>query len=351
MCREKWGEFLTLYFFHIKGLTKEFFEFKVYFMNIVVFGLGAIGIVYAVSLKKSGHRVFGVTKEQYLKFFEDKKFKIKGIFGEKEAVLDGVYRDCNNLVDKGIDLIIVSVKSFDTEPVVRELKKVVRDKTYILLAQNGYGNYEIAAKELGSEHVILGRVIFGSKLIDRNFAEVTVIADDVIIGQPDRAIDESIFDRISKIMCEAGIPTRYSDDVYSILWDKIIYNCALNPLGAILECNYGALASNKYSKEIMNKVIEEIFIVTKANGIKLKWNNHSEYIEHFYSKLIPPTKEHFPSMYYDLKNGKKTEIDALNGAIVRLGNKKSISCFVNEVLWGLIKSKEEFLKEEKSGNF
>lgn len=320
-------------------------------MNVVVFGLGAIGIVYAVSLKKYGHRVFGVTKERYLKYFEDRKFKIKGLFGEKEALLDGIYKDINNLLNEEIDLIILSVKSFDTEVAVKELKKIVSDKTFVLLAQNGYGNYEIASKELGSKHVILGRVIFGSKLIDRNFAEVTVIADDVIIGQPESKIDKSILIEISKTFTEAGIPTRYSENVYSILWDKIIYNCALNPLGAILECNYGTLAENSYTKKIMNKIIEEIFYVAKVNKIKLNWETPLDYIEHFYSKLIPPTKEHFPSMYYDLKSGKKTEIDALNGAIVKLGNSKSILCPVNEILWSLIKSKENFLHQQKSGSF
>lgn len=312
-------------------------------MNIVVCGLGAIGIVYAVSLKNSGHRVFGITKGQYLKYFYDKKLKIKGIFGEKEATLDGIYKDCDNLLSEDIDLIILSVKSFDTEVAIKELKKIVKNKTFVLLAQNGYGNYEIASKELGSKHVILGRVIFGSKLIEKNFAEVTVIADDVVIGQPESMIENSSLIEIAKIFTEAGIPTKYSENVYAILWDKILYNCALNPLGAILECNYGKLAENSYTKNIMNKIIEEIFIVTKANSIKLNWKSHIEYIEHFYRVLIPPTKEHYPSMYYDLRNGKKTEIDALNGAIVKLGNTKTIPCPVNEVIWSLIKSKENFM--------
>ena len=323
-------------------MTKKVINFNVKYMNIAVFGLGAIGIVYAVSLKNAGHRVFGVTKEIYLKYFKDKKFKIKGIFGEKEVVLDGVYKDCEPLKNYDIDLVILSVKSFDTQRAIKEIKKIVKANTYVLLAQNGYGNYEIASRVLGVEHVILGRVIFGSKLVNKNFEEVTVIADDVIIGQPDQAIDRSVLVGISEMMNEGGIPTKYSEDVYPILWDKIIYNCALNPLGAILECNYGTLASNKNTRKIMNSVIKEIFTVTKANNIKLNWQNHEEYIDFFYNKLIPPTKEHYPSMYYDLKAGKKTEIDALNFAIVILGNKKNVTCPVNEVLSNLIKSKEKF---------
>ncbi|MCX7771212.1 MAG: 2-dehydropantoate 2-reductase, partial [Proteobacteria bacterium] len=216
-------------------------------MNIVVFGLGAIGIVYAVSLKNSGHKVFGITKGKYLDKLSNPFFKIKGIFGEKEAVLDGVFKDCDLLINENIDLVILSVKAFDTEVAIREIKKIIKDNTLVILAQNGYGNYELACKELGANHVILGRVIFGSKLLSINVAEVTVIADDVVIGQPENKINKEILLNIAKILDNSGIPTRYSEDVYAILWDKIIYNCALNPLGAILECNYGSLASNPYT--------------------------------------------------------------------------------------------------------
>ncbi len=93
----------------------------------------------------------------------------------------------------------------------------------------------------------------------------------------------------------------------------------------------------------MNNIIHEIFEVTKANNIKLNWSSPEEYIKNFYEKLIPPTAKHYPSMYYDLKSGKKTEIDALNGAIVKLAKKKGLKAPVNETITELIKFKENQL--------
>lgn len=309
-------------------------------MNIVVLGLGAIGLVYAVSLKACGYQVYGITKEKYLQYFSKKSLKITGIFGEKEVLLDGIYSDVEDLPDTKVDLIILSVKSFDTKSAVLKIKKIVKEETLVLLAQNGYGNYEVAKDILGDTHVILGRVIFGSKLLETGVAEVTVIADDVVIGQPDLAIDDVRIMKLAELFSICGIPTRFSKDVYPILWDKILYNCALNPLGAILECSYGTLADCFETKMIMNEIIREIFEVTKKAKIKLLWENVDDYLNHFYHNLIPPTKNHFPSMYYDIKSGKKTEIDALNGAIVRLAKENMVSCLTNELITNLIKSKE-----------
>ena len=90
----------------------------------------------------------------------------------------------------------------------------------------------------------------------------------------------------------------------------------------------------------MDAVIDEIFLVARAHGITLNWASPEAYREHFYTRLVPPTAAHFPSMYYDVKCRKRLEIDALNGAIVRLAREKGISVPVNETITDIIKAKE-----------
>jgi 2-dehydropantoate 2-reductase len=316
-------------------------EYKEGKMKFLIFGLGALGTVFATCLKSSGHTVYAFVKEKHLTNLKDRKLKVTGLFGEKEAEIDGYFINPEDLKNKAIDLIILSVKAFDTHKAVSQIQRFIKPDTLVLLAQNGYGNYEIAKELLGKEKVILGRVIFGARVIEPGYAEVTVIADDVVIGQPDKAISLTKLEEIAQIFREAGIPTRVSEEVYAILWDKILYNSALNPLGALLECTYGDLARIEETRVLMNKIIEEIFEVTKANGIQLNWKNAEEYKKHFYEKLIPPTAKHFPSMYYDLRSGKRTEIDALNGAIVKLAKKVGLKAEVNEVITNLVKAKEK----------
>jgi 2-dehydropantoate 2-reductase len=312
-------------------------------MKILVFGLGALGTVFATFLKEDGHEVYGITKEKYLKNIKSKPLEVIGIWGEHRASLDEISSNIQDFKDINFDLIILTVKSYDTKKAVKEIKPLIGKDTVVLVAQNGYGNYEIVSKEIGKEHTILGRVIFGSKIVEIGKAEVTVIADPTRIGQPENAIPEEKIRKIAEIIDKSGVPTKYDKNVYKLLWDKIIYNCALNPLGAILECNYGTLAENEETRTVMNKIIKEIFSVAKAQNIELNWKSPDEYIKHFYKNLIPPTAQHYPSMYHDLKSKKRLEIDALNGAIVNLAKEKNMEVPVNETITNLIKAKEKLI--------
>ncbi|WP_457621264.1 ketopantoate reductase family protein [Persephonella sp.] len=313
-------------------------------MNIVVFGLGAVGTVFATFLKKSGHKVYGITKDKYLNDLKSSELRVKGIWKDHKVKLDGIFSSVSPLKEEKIDLIILSVKSYDTQSAVKSLKDIVSEKTKVIVAQNGYGNYEIVSKEIGKEHTLLARVIFGSKIIKPGFAEVTVNADDVRIGDPSKTIPEEEIIKIACIIKNAGIPASYDPDVYKTLWDKILYNCALNPLGALLGCSYGNLAENENTRNIMNRIIDEIFEVAKARNIELNYKSSKEYIHHFYENLIPPTKDHYPSMYYDIKSGKKTEIDSLNGAIVKLAEEIGIYVPVNRTITEMVRFKERGLK-------
>jgi len=123
--------------------------------------------------------------------------------------------------------------------------------------------------------------------------EVTSSPDDVRIGQPHDAVDP---DRIRAIAAEinaAGIPTSYAANVAAILWNKILYNAALNPLGAVLECTYGQLAENPGTRQVMDRIIDEIFQVAQAHGMPLNWKTPEEYRQHFYTRLVLPRQSIF----------------------------------------------------------
>ncbi|HUI67106.1 MAG TPA: 2-dehydropantoate 2-reductase [Nitrospirota bacterium] len=308
--------------------------------TILVTGLGALGTVFATLLKKAGCSVFALTKDKYLPAHSNRRVRVTGIWGEHEAALDGIYSSIDPLRKRKIDIIILTVKSYDTAAAIAQVKPLVGEHTLVITAQNGYGNYEIVSTVVGKERTLLARIIFGVKLHAPGQAEVTVIADDVRIGQPHGAVDRNRVQKVAVVLTAAGIPTSYAENVYAILWDKILYNAALNPLGAVLECTYGQLAENAETRQIMNSIIDEIFRVAKAHGMPLNWKSAEEYLKHFYTNLVPSTSKHFPSMYYDVKAFKRLEIDALNGAIVMLARDMGIRVPVNETITGLLRAKE-----------
>lgn len=308
-------------------------------MNILIAGLGALGTVHACMLKKAGHTVHALTRQKYLDSLKDRTVRVTGIWGSHEAALDGIHAAVDTLRNLSFDLIILTVKSFDTAAAIEQLRPLVGGGTLVLCAQNGYGNYETVAATVGREHTLLGRVIFGVKLSSPGQAEVTVIADATRIGQPEGAVARERVEAVAAAIDKAGIPTAVAENISAVLWDKVLYNAALNPLGAILECPYGRLAEQADTRALMDRIIDEIFTVCRAHGISLNWPTAEDYRRHFYTRLVPPTATHYPSMYYDLKACKRVEIEALNGAVVRLAREKGLDAPVNETIVRLLTAK------------
>ncbi len=317
-------------------------------MDILVFGLGALGTVYSCLLKKAGHRVVGFARSPAADKIKEQGVRVTGIWGDHAAELDAVAGQVEDLADCDFDLVILTVKSFDTAQVARELSRVISPETYILLAQNGYGNFEAATGFFSVDKVILARVIFGAVTRDTGWSEVTVIADDVVIGSPGNRIDKKVLDDFAAVFCQAGIPTRVSEEVMKYVWAKIIYNSSLNPLGAVFEVNYGELAETEYSRSLMNSVVREIFSLLAAMKQKTFWADADSYLEEFYNKTVPLTANHHASMLQDIRKGKKTEIDALNGAVVRLGKKYGVPTPVNEAVTLLVKAKEQMVGRQSA---
>lgn len=304
-------------------------------MKFLIVGVGALGSTYLAFLSRAGYRAVGLLKRGR----RLERIRVEGIWGEFEQEVRTI--DALESLDFEPDLTILTVKSYDTEEALKGIQALRETKSLLMVAQNGYGNYEKAVEFFGSGRVVLSRVIFGAELLEWGRVRITVCGDDVVLGDPEGIIEESFLKDLAETFSSAGIPTRYEREVYKYLLDKILYNCALNPLGAIFETTYGNLASNVYTKGLMDKILEEAFEVIRANAIPTFWQDVEEYKRHFYQRLIPPTAEHYPSMLADVKRG-KTEIDALNGALLELARSKGITLPVNEVVVRLIKAKELF---------
>lgn len=312
-------------------------------MKTLVVGLGALGTVFSCMLKKNGHEVWGVDQADILQVVTQNGVKVTGIWGDHEAMLDGTAL-AGELAQQDFDLIIIAVKSFLTSDVVAGIQPLLSDKTYVMLAQNGYGNYEKALASIPEEQLILGRVIFGAETEEPGISRVTVVADDVLVGSPENKVDNKVLEGISAALSEAGIATRPTDEIMKYVWGKIIYNSALNPLGAVLEMTYGQLAMDGQSKVIMDGIINEIFKVLKAMDQETLWPDAEAYRQDFYYKLVPATKDHHSSMLQDIRAGRKTEIDALNGAICELGRKYGVEIIANEMMRTMLYNKEMMMR-------
>lgn len=314
-------------------------------MKLLVIGLGALGTVYSCLLSLAGHEVTGLSRPAGKDKLRADGVKVTGIWGEHSTKLFNVVSAVSELSNKKFDMIIVTVKSFLAEEIAQQLSPLVRDNTYIFLLQNGYGNFEAAAKSIPEDKIVLGRVIFGAETLAAGESKVTVIADDVMIGSPKNLINPELLEEFAEIFRKALIPTKASSEIMKYIWGKIIYNSALNSLGAIFEVSYGKLAEEPVTRELMDKMIGEIFDLLRVRNVPTFFPDAQSYLSNFYDHLVPPTSAHHSSMLQDIRSGRRTEIDALNGAVVELAHQSGSPVPVNEVIAAMVKAKENFTKK------
>ena len=142
---------------------------------------------------------------------------------------------------------------------------------------------------------------------------------------------------LCELITKGGIPSEKTNNIEKDLWAKMLYNCALNPLGAVLDVPYGILAENESTQMIMNNIVEEIFNVMAASGYQTHWEKPADFLEVFYKKLVPDTTEHKSSTLQDILAKKKTEIDALNGAVIKLAENYQVNVPYNLTVYNMVK--------------
>ncbi len=308
-------------------------------MSYLVMGAGALGSVFGGLLAEQGHEVAFVGLDDHLKAMQEKGLTIDGLWGRHVIPSVRAFYGTEGL-EGTFDAILLSVKSYNTARVIGQALPFMHRDTLVFSIQNGLGNWEAIAGAVGWGRTVGARVIFGAEIDEPGRALVTVYADKVLLGSPTGDVSEERIRKVCDDFNRAGIPTDLSDRIESSLWGKVLYNCSLNALGAILNVPYGRLGEVPEVRDSMRRIIEEIFSVARAKGIPMMYSGPEAYYQFLIEKQLPPTATHRSSMLQDMEKGRLTEIDALNGAIARYGKELSVPTPVNETLTAIIKGIE-----------
>lgn len=304
-------------------------------MRFLIFGAGAVGSAFGGFLRKANHPVTLLGRPAALAPLSGQGLRISGIWGDHQ-VRDFTLASDPRTLRPEYDVILFSVKSYDTLEAAGLLKPLLGPDTIVISLQNGVGNVETLHEVTGHPGILGGRVIFGSALPEPGHVQITVYTEPVMIGFPAAAMASGAHIKAARSAADlieaSGIPCRYTEEMEKYLWAKMLYNCALNPLGAIHRVPYGALMENREWKAIMDSAVREIFKVARARRIPLFWLRPEEFLQVFYSKLVPDTRHHRSSMLQDLERGRRTEIESLNGIIVRYGEESGVATPVNREL-------------------
>jgi len=302
-------------------------------MKIAVLGAGAVGLTVAAQLSGVCD-VHAVCRKKHADAIREHGFIKTGLWGDEVCHFSA----SEELPDEDFDYIIITSKSTDTRAVCEQFRDTIRDHEVVSL-QNGIGNEEIISEY--TSKVTGGMIIVGFEWKGPGEVHVSVVGGPIKLGRfpggPDPAVE-----RLVKTFRAAGLNTEESPEIRGDLWGKTLYNCALNPLGALMEVPYGKLL-NPSAWHIIEGIVEEAFAVCEAEAVPLAWETSEEYLRDLHDVLVPDTAEHHSSMYQDLHLRRKTEIDFLCGAVVRKGRKHGLDTPVNRTLVDLIRFREALL--------
>jgi len=319
-------------------------------MKLLLYGAGAVGLGLASCLLKNGQQVDLVGREETVVALRQNGLQRTGLFGNVTAASDsfGAYTSLNELPQTDYDFILVCTKSFDTRTSAQQIAGIPflnNASTPIVLCQNGWGNAEIFAEQFPTSRIKSGRVITGFRRPHKHQVDITVHADAIHLG----ALfdnDLSGLESLSSAIDAGGIPCEVTATISKDLWAKMLYNCMLNGLSTVFDVPYGLLGESPHTRELMENIAREVFAVMTAAGYATHWTSAEDYIDTFYKHQLPPTYNHEPSMLQDIRADKRTEIDALNGAVVQLGQQYNVPTPTNTTLTRMI----QFMENKRTFN-
>lgn len=308
-------------------------------MKVLVFGGGAVGLGLASCLSEAGVTPDIVTRQAGVEALETEGLKRMGILGES------VYRNVRAGISPEVfqengpyDYVLVCTKSSATAQAGEELSQVpglIGPATSVVLCQNGWGNRERFAAFVDPGQVYNARVITGFARPFPNTSHITVHVAPISMGHLELPMNGEL-DPLADALTKGGLSCSASDDVGRDIWAKMLFNGALNSLGAIFGVPYGKLSEHPQGLRLVRSVVDEIFAVMEAAGYRTWWDTPEDYFKVLTGELIPTAAHHVSSTLQDLKAGKKTEIDALTGEVVRLGELHGVAVPVNRTVLDII---------------
>jgi len=300
-------------------------------------GAGSIGSVVGGLLHRGGHDVYLVGKGPHIEAVIASGLRITGLWGDYAAEDIKATGDLARITDAGFEpeWTLLCVKSYDTAAAMEDLAPILARQRGVVSLQNGLGNIEVIGGAAPGM-AVGGRVIFGASTIEPGLVEVTVCADDVLLGPAPGG--PAGVEEVVEAFASSDIPCRYEERILSFIWDKVLYNVCLNALATLLRTDYGSLADDPDSSAVMERLVDESYQVARAQGVDLPSHSPRQYLDRFARELLPPTRDHRSSMQEDIEQGRPTEIEALNGAIARMGAAAGIETPANEVLAAMIRA-------------
>ena len=306
-------------------------------MKILIVGPGALGCRFAVHLSRSKQDVWLLAHNKA----RAAKLKRQGIKEEGLCTASGIKVPVTTDISEvgEAELIVLCVKSYDTEAALKAVKGIIAPETYLLSIQNGMGNLQLMSEYADEARIIGGVTEEGWTLMAEGQARHAG-KGETIIGAANGKMRGRLGE-IAKVLNKSGFSTKMTRDINALIWSKLIVNVGVNALTAVTGLKNGMLLEYEGTRNIMRAAVAEAVKVAKRKRIKLIYDDPIQKVE----AVCKNTAGNISSMLQDVVSRKVTEIDSINGAIVRQGKGLNIPTPVNQLLTDLVTTLQLSYKE------
>lgn len=294
-------------------------------LKVAVMGAGAVGCYYGGMLARAGHEVVLIARPAHAEAIARDGLRLQTQTFDEQVKLRA---STEASAVRGAVLLLFCVKSTDTESACAQMLPYLSPGALVLTLQNGVDNADRLRSVLPQQQVAAAVVYVATEMAGAGHVRHHGRGELVI--EPSAASEA-----VAQALIAAGVPTEISANVRGALWAKLILNCAYNAVSAIAQRPYGEAVRGQGVQDVMRDVVAECLAVARAEGVQVPGN-----VDEAVRRIAETMPTQFSSTAQDLARGKRSEIDYLNGLIVRRGEALGIATPANRVLWALVKLME-----------
>jgi 2-dehydropantoate 2-reductase len=301
------------------------------FGTVAIVGAGAVGCFYGAMLARAGRRVVLIGRPVHVEAMQRDGLKLD-MGGHTQVVrVEGA---TESSAVRGAELVLVAVKSTDTEAASRDLAPHVAASSVVVSLQNGIDNAATLARHLPA--TVLPGVVYVATAMTAPGTVRHFGGGQLIVGAPEPGRQTELrptLDALARLFEAARVPLTVADDIRVALWDKLLVNCAYNAISALAQAPYAQVAALPAVRDVQDAVVREVIAVAAAEGVTLLPDGARQAVARI-AQGMPGQRS---STAQDLAQRKPSEIDHLNGAIARRAAAHGIPAPVNHALWALVK--------------
>ena len=302
-------------------------------MQTVIVGAGAMGALFGYLLHRAGANVSLIDRDPaVVKAISGSGLRVEGISGTHTVPVD---ISAEPGPRSSPDLVLIFVKAHQTEAAAATVKSLLGPRTVAVTLQSGIGNDEILGGALGSERIVVGATSLGSSVLSPGRIMHTSWGDTTLAAKERAGAGQA--EAVASFLSRHGIKTDFAEDAKSLIWGRVLINVGLGPITALARVRNGRLLEIETAMALMRSAVAEAMEVMDKAGIELPYRDPLKRVE----EMAHRTAENLSTMLQDLYRGRRTEVDYINGAVVRLADELGLDAPVNRTLTMLVKTAEK----------